>query len=239
MTPIRGTEMRSAITTMLIAAGLATAAVAQTPVVAPTAPATTPAPTPAPAIVPVIAPADIGPAPATTADPTPAAVPPEPVLPTVGDGAEVAKIVQNVCIPLVRGGNIDQLTAAAGMKKVKKRGLVNYVTLLGGVKGYTVTLDSQGSNKNVCSITLNYAINGEKPIIEALNIWAYLHDPYMPVQRNDYIPATDYKRITNSWEHFNEHESQGLVFLQLKKPDGTPVSDKYDLATVLYSERTF
>jgi hypothetical protein len=215
--------MRSAITTMLIAAGLATAAVAQTPAAAPAAPAS------------ATSPVDIGPAPATTADPSPAAVPPEPVLPTVGDGAEVARIVQNVCMPLVKGGNIDQLTAAAG----KKRGLVNYVTLLGGIKGYTLTLDSQGSNKDVCSITLNYAINGEKPIIEALNIWAYLHDPYMPVQRNDYIPATDYKRITNSWEHFNEHESQGLVFLQLKKPDGTPVSDKFDLATVLYSERKF
>jgi hypothetical protein len=224
--------MRSAITTMLIAAGLATAAVAQTPANAPTV-APTPSAAPAPA------PADIGPAPATTADPTPAAAPPEPVLPTTGDGAEIAMIVQNVCVPLVKGGNIDQLTAAAGMKKVKKRGLVNYVTLLGGVKGYTLTLDSQGSNKDVCSITLNYAINGEKPIIEALNIWAYLHDPYMPVQRNDFIPATDYKRITNSWEHYTDHESQGLVFLQLKKPDGTPVSDKYDLATLLYSERKF
>ncbi len=227
--------MRSTIATIVLAAGLATAAVAQVtaPVIAP-APA---APEVAPAIAPT-APAAMPAAPAAEPEVAPPA-PPEPTLPTTGDGAELAGILSKVCMPLLKGGNIDQLAASAGMKKVKKRGVINYVALLGGIKGYTVTLESQGSNKDVCSIIVNYAINGEKPIIEALNIWSYLHDPFMAVQRNDYRPDAEYKLITNSWEYFNEHESQGLVFLQKKKPDGSPVSDKYDLATLLYSERKF
>ena len=111
--------------------------------------------------------------------------------------------------------------------------------LLGADKAYSIVLENPGSNKDVCSLTLNYTINGEKPIIQALNIWAYLHDPFMPVQRNDFTPPTDYKRITNSWEYYDEHISDGLVFVQLKKPDGSPVSAKADLATLLYSERKF
>ena len=228
--------MRSAIATIILAAGLATAAAAQ--VTAPAAPAAPPAPV-APEAASVAAPAAPVTSTASTVEPEVAPAPPEPTLPTTGDGAELAGVLSKVCIPLLRGGNIDQLAASAGMKKVKKRGVINYVTLLGGIKGYTVTLESQGSNRDVCSIIVNYAINGEKPIIEALNIWSYLHDPYMAVQRNDYRPDAEYKLITNSWEYFTDHESQGLVFLQKKKPDGSPVSDKYDLATLLYSERKF
>ena len=234
MTPVRGTHMRSTIATIVLAAGLATAAVAQV-----AAPVTAPAP-PTPEAAPAVAqPAPVATPAAPAVEPEVAPAPPEPTLPTTGDGAELANILSKVCMPLLRGGNIDQLAASVGMKKVRKRGVVNYVALLGGIKGYTVTLESQGSNKDVCSIVVNYAINGEKPIIEALNIWSYLHDPYMAVQRNDYRPDAEYKLITNSWEYFNEHESQGLVFLQKKKPDGSPVSAKYDLATLLYSERKF
>ena len=88
-------------------------------------------------------------------------------------------------------------------------------------------------------MTINYEIDGEKPIIVGLNIFSFLHKPELLQQRNDFAPATDYKRITNSWEYFTDHESIGLVFLQLKKPDGSPVSDKWDTAEVLYSERKF
>ncbi len=143
------------------------------------------------------------------------------------------------CSHLVKGGNWEQLAQAAGMKKVRKSGVVSYSKMLGADKTYSITLENPGSNKDVCSLTLNYAIDGEKPIISALNVWSYLHDPYMPVQRNDFTPPTDYKRITNSWEYYDEHVSDGLVFVQLKKPDGSSVNPKFDMATLLYSERHF
>ncbi|HEX5377564.1 MAG TPA: hypothetical protein VFW47_03285 [Phenylobacterium sp.] len=235
--------MRSAIATMIVAAGVATAAVAQTPPTAPSAPApTTAAPAvaaPAAPMAPATPPAPDATAPAAPAAPEAAPAQPEPTLPTSGDGFEVVDILQKVCVPLVRGGDYAKLSAAAGMKKVRKNGMQVYVKQLGADKNYSITVEPQGSNKNVCQLTLNYAINGEKPIISALNIWSYLHDPYMPVQRNDYVPATDFKRITNSWEYYDEHKSNGLVFLQLKKPDGSPVNNKYDVANALYSERQF
>jgi len=225
--------MRSAIATLILAAGVAGTAVAQTPPPPPAPPAAPEAT--APAAPPAATPAPEAAAPAAPAE----AAKPEPTLPTSGDGYEITQVLTNVCMPLVKGGNWEQLAQAAGMKKVRKSGLVTYSKMLGADKAYSIVLENPGSNKDVCSLTLNYTINGEKPIIQALNIWAYLHDPYMPVQRNDFTPPTDYKRITNSWEYYDEHISDGLVFVQLKKPDGSPVSAKADLATLLYSERKF
>jgi hypothetical protein len=230
--------MRSAIATMFVAAGVATTAIAQTPAAAPAAPP--PAAPPAATAMTAPAPdAAASAAPAAPAAPEAAPAPPEPTLPTAGDGYEISQVLTHVCMPLVKGGNWEQLAQAAGMKKVRKGGIMTYSKMLGADKTYSIILENPGSNKDVCSLTLNYTINGEKPIIAALNIWSYLHDPYMPVQRNDFTPPTDYKRITNSWEYYDEHVSDGLVFVQLKKPDGSSVNAKFDVATLLYSERHF
>lgn len=214
--------MRIAFASLIAVAGVATVAVAQTPPDTAAAPAAAPATAPAPA-------------PAAEA---PAA--PEPTLPTDGDGAVITTVLTNVCMPLVKGGDFVQLATAAGMKKGKKDGNIIFtLPLTGGSKDYSITLENPGSNKQVCSLSLKYALDGEKPIIRSLNVWSYLHDPYMAAQRNDYVPATDVKRITNSWEYFTDHVSQGLVFVQLKKPDGSPLNSRFDTATLLYSERTF
>lgn len=214
--------MRTAIVSLIALAGLATAATAQTPA--------EPAPAPAPPAAPA----------AEAAPAAPAAPPAEEktyTIPTTGAEGQIIDVVTRFCKPLVKGGNFDQLaTALGGYKKNKREG--TYVGTL-VAKPYTITLWPQGSNKDVCRLTVNYEINQEKPIIVGLNIFSFLHKPELLQQRNDFAPATDYKRITNSWEYFTDHESIGLVFLQLKKPDGSPVSDKWDTAEVLYSERKF
>lgn len=203
--------MRNAIIS-LIAAGLATSAAAQTADPAaplPTPPATAPAPEPEKVYA----------------------------IPTTGEIGQIIDVINRVCVPLVRGGDIAQLASKdLGFKFNKREG--TYTQTL-QTKPYTLTVYSPGSNKDVCRIAINYTLGGEKPIIVGLNIFSLLHQPELLQQRNDFVPATDYKRITNSWEYFTDHESIGLVFLQLKKPDGSSVSDKWDMGEVLYSERTF
>lgn len=210
--------MRTAIVSLIALAGLATAATAQ------------PAPEAAPA----------APAPAPEAA-APAAAPPAAektyVLPTTGAEGQIIDVINRVCKPLVKGGDFKSLAGAMEGYKLNKRDGAYVGTLV--AKPYTLTIWPQGSNKDVCRITINYEINGEKPIIVGLNIFSFLHKPELIQQRNDFVPATDYKRITNSWEYFTDHESIGLVFLQLKKPDGSPANAKWDLGEVLYSERKF
>lgn len=213
--------MRTAIVSLIALAGFATAAHAQ--------PAADPAP---PAVqAPAASPTAAAPAPAA-----PAVDEKSYVLPTTGAEGQVIDVINRVCKPLVKGGDLGQLAGGLGYKKNKREG--TYVATL-VEKPYTLTIWPQGSNKDVCRLTLKYGIDQEKPIIVGLNIFSFLHKPELLQQRNDFVPATDFKRITNSWEYFTDHESIGLVFLQLKKPDGSPVGKAWDEAEVLYSERTF
>jgi hypothetical protein len=237
--------MRSAIATLILSAGVATAALAQTPpATAPAAPVAPAAPPPAATAPAATAPAAAPPAAAPGAGvaPAPAAEAPPPektyTVPTEGEVGQIINIINTICVPLVHDGvDIKKLaTTAAGWKYNRRDD--NYVATL-VQKPYTVTLFSPGSNKNVCRLAINYTTGEEKPIIVGLNIYALLHKPELEQQRNDFVPATDFKRITNSWEYFTDHESIGLVFLQLKKPDGTEINPKWSTGEVLYSERQF
>lgn len=227
--------MRTAIASLL-ALSFASAAVAQE--AAPPAPPAAPAPETAPMAPDAAAPAP--PAADATAPAPDAAAPPPPepeksyVLPTTGAEGQIIDVINRVCKPLIAGGNLDQLAKGLGYKKNRRDGTWSAALQ---TKPYTLTIWPQGSNKDVCRLVVNYEINQEKPIIVGLNIFSFLHKPELLQQRNDFVPATDYKRITNSWEYFDENESIGLVFLQLKKPDGSPVSNKWDVGEVLYSER--
>jgi hypothetical protein len=244
--------MRVAIVSVITATALAASAQAQEPAAAPAASAPAPAaaspptaappataPAAAPAATPEGAPASSPQAPAgsTQAAPQPDAAA-NPTLPTTGDGAVVLNILQKVCVPAVKGSGIDALAKAAGMKKDKRSG--GWAISLDGDRNHTATVQPQGSNKNVCQVEIHYAVGQEKPIVTALNIWAFLHQPEMPMQRNDFITGPDgVKRITLSWEYYTDKESTGLVLVQQKKPDGSPLDPHYDTATMLYSERKF
>lgn len=240
--------MRTAIAS-LIALGFATAAVAQD-AAAPAQPSTT---TPAPAAdaPPATAPAPEAaapttPAPDAAAPTTPApdaaaapAAPAEPektyTLPTTGAEGQIIDAINRICKPLVQTTTpLEDIAKPLGYKKNRRDGSWT-ATLV--EKPYTISIWPQGSNRDVCRMTINYPIDGEKPIIVGLNIFSFLHKPELLQQRNDFVPATDFKRITNSWEYFDEEKSIGLVFLQLKKPDGSPVNKKYDTGEILYSER--
>lgn len=222
--------MRTALA-IVLAAGVAGSAFAQTPAPGAVAPA---APTPpvAPAD-PAQAAAPVAGQPAAPAAAAPAE--PPPTLPTSGDAAQLIGILDNICKPLVRGGSLDQLAPAHGFRKNRRDG--SYTAML-GTKPYTVTIANPGSNKDVCAISLNYAIGQHDPIVKGLAVWSFLQQPQMTMQRNDFATGGDgIKRTTISWEHYTNAISNGLVFVRLNKPDGAPLGKNADQATLLYSER--
>jgi hypothetical protein len=212
--------MRTVVMTLVAASAIALPALAQD-VPAPPVPAAPPA---------VAAPA----APAAAA-PAPAVVE---TLPTDGEIGQILNVIRTICVPLVRGGELAKLaTPAAGFKRNRKE--VGYTQTL-VTKPYTLTVYEPGSNKEVCRVGVNYTSAGEKPILLGLDKFAYLNQPRLRLQReNNYIPPTDFMRVTSSWEYFTDKESTGLVFVQLKKPDGTEVNPKWGMGEILYSERKF
>jgi hypothetical protein len=243
----QGLPMRTALASLIVAAGLATAAQAQAPAAQP-APAAAPAapaaaqPTPAapsatpPATAPTTAPATQPPAAAApSAQPAPEAAP---TLPTTGDGAVLLSVIEKVCVPLVRGGNFDDLNKAMGMKKNKRDN--TYSLPLGGDKAYAITVYAPGSNRDVCRGDIHYAVNQTDPIVKALNVWSFLHQPELILQAN-YVKVYDdgVKRVQRSWEHLEANSSQAVNFTTLTKPDDSSLNAKFSTAEFYYQERKF
>jgi hypothetical protein len=240
--------MRTAYLSLILAAGLAGAAYAQAPAPAAQTPAaqTPAAQTPAaqaPAAAPTTpAPTTPGPAtsaPATAAPTTPTAQePPPPTLPTTGDGAVVLSVLEHVCVPLVRGGDLDQLAKAEGMRKNRRDG--TWAMGLGGARDYTITILPQGVNKDVCQAEVHYAIGQEEPIVKAINIWSFLHKPELVLQANYVnVDADGIKRERKSWEHLEANTSTAVNFTTEHKPDGSPLNRNYDTGELFYQERRF
>jgi len=246
--------MRTALASLILAAGLVTAANAQepaqpAPAAQPATPAAQPAPppatTPAPTTTapttaaPTTAPAPSAtPAPAPTAEATPAPAAEPPTLPTTGDGAVLISVIEKLCVPLVRGGNFDDLGKAMGMKKNRRDN--SYAMALGGDKAYTVTIYSPGANKDVCRGDIHYAVNQTDPIVKALNVWSFLHQPELILQAN-YVKVYDdgVKRVQRSWEHLEANSSQAVNFTTLTKPDDSSLNAKFSTAEFYYQERKF
>ncbi|MBC7669906.1 hypothetical protein [Caulobacter sp. DWR2-3-1b2] len=243
--------LASLIAPIFLVGGAVSTAVAQQP--APTAaPATTPVPAPAPAAAPMPMPMPMPMAPAATSPAAPApadqAIPPvaapvagaepayvEPVRPppsTDPVSLQLLSILDRVCKPLVVGGDFPSLAKAAGMKKKKEK----FVLDIG--KPYQIAIDNPGSNKNVCTVTIQYAqtVEQAQSLATALHDWAtWENKPQLRLIRNDQTIGTDFKRFTVSWDDAWADGHAGLVYMRLKKLDDSSVGKNYEQAQVLYS----
>lgn len=224
--------MRIALASLLLAAAAAGAAQAQVPAAQPAAPAT-PAPATAQPAAPPAAPAT---PPADATAPAPEAAPEKPTLPTSGDGAVLLTVLERICIPAVRGQGVEPGAKSLGMKLNKRD--QTWSMPLGGDKAYTVTVISQGSNKDACLVEVHYAIGQDKPIVGALNVWSFLHDPELILQAN-YVntDADGIKRVRKSWEALTATSSTAVNFTVERKADDTPVNKSYDRGMLYYQER--
>lgn len=225
----------------LVGGAVSTAAVAQeqTAPTAPTAPAPAPAAAPAPADPAAQAPAT--PADPMTATPTVAAPPagqaPDYVAPTRGPpttdpvALQLLGVLDKVCKPAVVGGDMPSLAKAAGMKKKKEQ----WVMDIG--KPYLIAVDNPGSNKNVCTVTIQYAQGDAQAqaLADALHDWAtWENKPQLRLIRND-LTVSDVKRLTVSWDDAWADGHAGLVYMRLKKLDDTSIGKNYEQAQILYS----
>lgn len=217
-------QMRFALTSLILAAGLATAAQAQEPAAQPAPPAAAPAPA-----------AEAPPAP-----PAAEAPPPAPTLPTAGYGFEAIQVIEKVCMPAVRGQTLDVLAKANGFK-LNRRDQTWSKPFGAEGKAYQVVLYPSGSNKTVCMADLRFPTGQDAEIAKALNVWAFVQQPPLDPTANYTQPQDPdgLKRVRRSWEYLTSNQSIGLNFSTVRKPDDTQVNKAYDLATMQYQERKF
>ncbi|ATQ41208.1 hypothetical protein [Caulobacter mirabilis] len=209
---------RLALLSLSAAMVMASSAVAQEQ------PAPAPAAEPAPAAQ--AAPVQDGVAPTPPPAEAPATPPPPPPAPTDVTSVAILGALDRVCRPLVAGGNLEQLAKANGFKKKREMWSWAYA------KGYQMTLLASTTNPNVCTLEIDYPIDGLTPVIVDLHNWAMARQ--WALYRNDKY-TTDMERSTRSWELRGETQDEAVVLMSVRKADGTPVSKKADRAEVLYS----
>ena len=232
--------MRIALASLLATSVLVSAAQAQTPApAAPAAPPTTATTAPAAPAAPATPAPDAAAAPAA---PAAEAAPPPPTLPTTGDGAVILSLIEKVCVPLVRGGNLDDLVKqnpTLGLKK-NRRDLTYVMPLDPTNKDTSITIFPVGSNKDVCRGEVHYTLNQDKPIVSAVNIWSFLHQPELILQANYVsVNADGVKRVQKSWEHVDAASSTAVNFTTWTKPDDSSLNAKYSTGEIFYQERKF
>ncbi len=238
--------MRLALASLIALGAVSTAAVAQEQTTAPAA-APAPAPAGASAPAPAAAPAPTQTAPAAPADqaappvaaPAAGAAPADtytaPVRgPKTTDPVTVKllDVLDKVCKPQVAGGDFAQLVKDYGFKKKKEQ----WVLDLG--KPYNITLDNPGSNKNVCTVTIDYSQDAAQAqeLANGLHDWAtWENSPQLRLIRNDQTVGSDYRRFTVSWDDAWAGGHAGLVYMRLKKVDETSVGKNFERAQILYS----
>jgi hypothetical protein len=204
--------------------------------------AATPGATPPTTAAPTTAAPGATAAPEATATPAAPAAEAPPALPTTGDGATIISVLEKICVPLVRGGNLDDIAKAnaqaLGLKKNRRDN--TWTMPLGSGKDYTVTFAPPGVNKDVCRGEVHYAINQDKPIVEAVNIWSFLHQPELILQANYVAVDPDgIKRVRKSWEHLDATSSTAVNFSTWTKPDDTSLNSKFSTGELYYQERKF
>lgn len=221
--------MRLAIASLVV---LAATTVSAQPVSVPSPPMAAPAP---PASAPMAPPGGAVPAaPGAAAVPAPPAAPEAPPAPPAPptDPAAIAVLaaLENVCVPLVDGGDIAKLSKANGFRKsgdvfVQKQ------------KGLQLTLQPQGSNPDQCHVDIISPVDPDapaKPIILALNDWAAVSRNWS-LYRNDKNVSSGKEFTTRSWETDQNGRHQALVLTTIRKPDGAPSKGSSDTSQMIYS----
>lgn len=167
----------------------------------------------------------------------PAAGEPPPTLPTSGDGAQVLQALEKVCIPAVRGQGLDAAAKAAGLKQNRREG--TWAMPLSSGRDYAIVFQPQYSQTNVCQAEVRYAVGQDKPIVSALNVWAFLQQPKLTLGANYVnVDADGIKRIRKSWEHVAAGGATRAVnFSVQRKPDDSPLNPKFDTGMLFYQER--
>lgn len=162
-----------------------------------------------------------------------------PQRPTSGPGAIILNVLDKVCVPLVAGKvDFETAVANAGFQKPRKRKDVDW-TLSLGEEPYQLLMQPLGdNNKNVCEIRVRYAVGQDDPIVKALNVWRFEHEPQLHLIRNDIVDAQHTTLTWDNWDNQGfDRQLFGLVLARRSEPLNPKDKGKYDEARIQYQVR--
>jgi hypothetical protein len=140
--------------------------------------------------------------------------------------------LEKVCLPLLRGEKLKDVSAATGIKE--RRGEWS----LPIADGQTVVITPpSGANNTVCSAKLSYAVGAGQPITQALDHWASASaPPLQKVKDGEETKGPLRLRKTTSWFGPGRNGATiGVVLSEEKDLQGRPAGGDVDEATLLVS----
>lgn len=139
--------------------------------------------------------------------------------------------LQNVCLPLLRGGAVSRVAPAAGFRD--RQG--SWVLDVAGRPA--VELDPPDvANPHLCTATLSYAPGGGDAIRAALATWAATQTPALsPVKVDQTYPGATYERQVSTWSAETPAGVEGVVLDEEKTPQGKPADGNLGQSTMLVS----
>jgi hypothetical protein len=218
-------SMRVALLSFLAAGALTSAALAQEAgPVAPEAPAAA-APTMSAPAAPAAEVAPLAP------EAPPAPPPPPPAAPTETTSVAFRAQLEQLCMPLVRGGDLTQLATRLGYKK-KRDGSWE----LPYQKGYKIVVRDPGTNPKVCSVLVQHPVGGLTPTIEDTHAWAIYRDWTL---EDNAKRTSDMERTTRKWEFNTPTSREVIVLLTTRKLGDLPINPKFDQTELVYTFITY
>jgi hypothetical protein len=177
------------------------------------------------------------PAEAQSAPPALASIPVATATPTPAPAAEppsvkaVLQLVQDACLPLLRGGQASQIARTVGLRMQDG---VWVQTLQAGQQVQLQPPDV--ANPHLCSVTATYAAGAGGALRQALGAWASSQvPPLVPVKVEQSYAGAMYDRLVSTWSAQTPAGAEGVVLDQEKTLQGKPASGNLGQTSLLVS----
>jgi hypothetical protein len=147
-------------------------------------------------------------------------------------GAQVANLLTQVCVPLVRNGASDMKAIAKATGLKMKRGV--WTIEIDKVNSVTVVPPSV-ANPNVCRMTVNHTPGTRDALVNAIAYWGTTQNPPLKQLSNGYFTDAGTTR-TYSWSWYDQQPGQetGLAYSE-QTINGQPAGKGFDIGNLQYS----
>jgi hypothetical protein len=136
-------------------------------------------------------------------------------------------LLQKLCMPLVRGGDINKLAPSLGFKQ-KRDGTWEWQY----AKGYKAITRDPGNNPQVCVVTVQHPVDGLEATITDIHGWAMYRDWTLG---DGGKRVTDMERTNRKWENITAESFEAIVLMTVRKANGQPMNSRWDQTDLIYS----
>jgi hypothetical protein len=152
----------------------------------------------------------------------------QPTMSTPPSASATVTMLQNVCLPLIEGGNLALIAKANHLRR--KDG--QWILIIDRKR--RLDLDPPDTvNPHVCGATITHSVGSGPAIRQAVDDWARSRSPALTAVKIDQTSAgPTYLRTTSTWRGADPQGVLGVVLSEEKTLKGAPVAGNEDQSEI-------